>query len=146
MMRQSFLIILFMLTLKTMHAQTSATTQHTKDNMHKIVFQLTSEDTAAHKALLKQLNNLSTVAPDAKIEVVCHGPGLNLLVSEKTIVRDKIQKMKARGVEFVACEFAMNERNIGKDKMIPEAGYVKYGIIEIVTKQEQGWTYIKSGF
>jgi intracellular sulfur oxidation DsrE/DsrF family protein len=32
------------------------------------------------------------------------------------------------------------------EKIIPEAGFVKAGIIEIVTKQEQGWSYIKSGF
>lgn len=117
-----------------------------KKTVHKIIFQLTTEDTLAHKALMKQLNNITTVAPDTKIEVVCHGPGLNILIHDKTTVQDKILLMRKKGIEFVACEFSMSERNVTKDKIIPEAGFVKAGIIEIVTKQEQGWSYIKSGF
>ncbi|MCK9403652.1 MAG: DsrE family protein [Chitinophagaceae bacterium] len=113
---------------------------------HKIIFQITTEDSLAQKALVKQLNNILTLAPDAKLEVVCHGPGLSMLVTAKTIVQDKIAQMKKKGVEFVACEFSMSERNVTKDKIIPEAGFVKGGIIEIVTKQEEGWSYIKSGF
>lgn len=114
--------------------------------VHRIVFQITSDDSLAQKALMKQLNNVLTLAPDAKLEVVCHGPGLTMLVTAKTPVQDKITSLKMRGVEFVACEFSMRERNVTKDDMIPEAGYVKGGIIEIVTKQEEGWSYIKSGF
>ncbi len=118
----------------------------TEKQQHKIVFQLSTDDTLAHKALMKQLNNITTVAPGTKIEVVCHGPGLSMLVTGKTIVQEKIQQMKMKSVVFVACEFSMSERNIPKEKIIPEAGFVKAGIIEIVTKQEQGWSYIKSGF
>lgn len=117
-----------------------------KKNIHKIIFQISTEDTLAQKALMKQLNNILSLAPDTKIKVVCHGPGLNMLVFGKTIVHDKIQKMKEKGVEFVACEFSMSERNVPKEKIISEAGFVKGGIIEIVTRQEEGWSYIKSGF
>lgn len=117
-----------------------------ENNQHKIIFQLTTDDSLAHKALMKQLNNITTVAPDTKIEVVCHGPGLNMLVLGKTTVQEKILQMKMKGVVFMACEFSMSERNVPKEKIIPEAGFVKAGIIEIVTKQEQGWSYIKSGF
>lgn len=54
--------------------------------------------------------------------------------------------MKKKGVEFVAGEFSMSERNVPKENIIAEAGFVKGGIIEIVTRQEEGWSYIKSGF
>ncbi len=117
-----------------------------ENNQHKIIFQLSIDDSLAHKALMKQLNNITTVAPGTKIEVVCHGPGLNMLVLGKTTVQEKILQMKMKDIEFVACEFSMSERNVPKEKIIPEAGFVKAGIIEIVTKQEQGWSYIKSGF
>lgn len=117
-----------------------------KNNVHKIIFQLTTNDTMAHKALMKQLNNITTVAPTTQIEIVCHGPGLEMLITEKSIVHQKIKQLSAIGVSFIACEFSMKERNVPQDKIIPEAGYVKAGIIEIVTKQEQGWSYIKSGF
>ena len=117
-----------------------------KNNVHKIIFQLTTNDTMAHKALMKQLNNITTVAPTTKIEIVCHGPGLEMLITEKSIVHQKIKQLSAIGVSFITCEFSMKERNVPQDKIIPEAGYVKAGIIEIVSKQEQGWSYIKSGF
>ena len=117
-----------------------------ENKQHKIIFQLSTDDSLAHKALMKQLNNIAITAPDTKIQVVCHGPGLSMLVLGKTTVQEKILQMKMKGIVFVACEFSMNERNIPKEKIIPEAGFVKAGIIEIVMKQEQGWSYIKSGF
>lgn len=54
--------------------------------------------------------------------------------------------MKFNLLVFVACEFSMSERNVPKEKIIPKADFVKAGIMETVTKQEQGWSYIKSGF
>ncbi|HMT28756.1 MAG TPA: DsrE family protein [Bacteroidia bacterium] len=113
---------------------------------HRIVFQLVSGDTLAHKQLMKQLNNILSVAPGTQMEVVCHGPGLEMLISDKTIVADKIKKLTQSGVVFNACEFSMKERNVEKSRILSEAGLVPAGIIEIVTRQEQGWSYIKSGF
>lgn len=112
---------------------------------HRIIFQLTSGDTTAHKQLIKQFNNILSVSPSTKIEVVCHGAGLDMLVSDKTIVEDKIKTLSEKGVEFNACEFSIKERKVDRSKIIKYAGYVPAGIIEIVTKQEQGWSYIKAG-
>ena len=113
---------------------------------HKIVFQLTTGDTLSHKALMKQLDNITTVSPETKVEVVCHGPGLNMLMTDKTIVHDKIIAMTKRGVVFVACEFSMTERNVTKDQIISESIYTKAGILYVVSKMEEGYSYIKSGF
>ena len=38
------------------------------------------------------------------------------------------------------------ERKISKESIIQEAGFVKSAVVEIILKQEQGWSYIKSGF
>ncbi len=112
---------------------------------HKIIFQLTSGDTTAHKQLMKQFNNILSVSPTTKIEVVCHGAGLDMLVTDKTIVADKIKALKEKGIVFNACEFSIKERKVDRNKIITEATYVSAGIIEIVSKQEQGWSYIKAG-
>jgi len=122
-----------------------AATTETKKN-HEIIFQFSTSDTLAQKALMKQLNNILNESPNTKIEVVCHGPGLVMLVKNKTTVYNSLQQMHRRGVWFVACEFSMSERNVTKEEIITEAGFVKGGIIEIVDKQEKGWSYIKSGF
>ncbi|MDP2176160.1 MAG: DsrE family protein [Bacteroidota bacterium] len=117
-----------------------------KSTEHKIVFQLSNNDTMAHKALMKQLGNITSVAPNTKIEVVCHGPGLDMLVVDKSTVNQKVSYFAERGIAFLACEFSMSERKVEKEKITKDASFVKAGIIEIVSKQEQGWSYIKSGF
>ena len=113
---------------------------------HKIIFQLSSGDTLAHKALMKQLSNINSVSPDSRMEVLCHGPGLDMLVVAKSTVKSKIAEMKEKGIVFTACEFSMKERNVNKNQMMTEAAYVKAGIIHVVERQEQGWNYIKAGF
>ncbi|MCS6934546.1 MAG: DsrE family protein [Chitinophagales bacterium] len=112
----------------------------------KIIFQLTTADTQAHKALMKQLGNITSVEPATKIEVVCHGPGLDMLRKDKSTVADKIQEFTAKGIVFYACEFSMKERNVSAEQILPSAEFVKAGIVHIVRKQREGWSYIKSGF
>ncbi len=117
-----------------------------KPKPHRIIFQLVSGDTLSHKALMKQLQNITSVAPSTKIEVVCHGPGLNMLTSDKSVVSNQLQTMLGKGIAFYACEFSMQERKVDKAQILPGIGYVKAGIIAVVERQEQGWSYIKAGF
>jgi intracellular sulfur oxidation DsrE/DsrF family protein len=137
----SVVIALVMLSM-SVYSQTKADNQKPE---HKIIFQLTSGDTTAHKQLMKQFSNILSVSPTTKIEVVCHGAGLDMLVSGKTIVEDKIKVLAERGVAFNACEFSIKERKVDRSKIISVSGFVPAGIVEIVSKQEQGWSYIKAG-
>jgi intracellular sulfur oxidation DsrE/DsrF family protein len=114
-------------------------------NEHRIVFQLTSGDTLVHKQLMKQLSNISSVSPTTKIEVVCHGAGLDLITEGKTIVKDKVQTHAAKGIQFNACEFSLKERKVERSLILEGMGFVPAGIIEIVKRQEEGWSYIKAG-
>ncbi len=120
-------------------------TAYSQEKAHRIVFQLNTEDTVVHKQLMKQFGNILSVSPSTQIEVVCHGAGISMLLTGKTVVASKIKSFKEKGVIFYACEFSMKEKNIEKSAMLPSAEYVPAGIIEIVSKQEQGWSYIKSG-
>lgn len=130
---------------KSKKKETKETVAEVKQEPRKIVMQLATADTTAHKMLMKQLKNILSVAPDTKIEVVCHGPGLSMLVSEKTIVAKQIQEAAEKGVDFVACRFSMKERNVTEEQLIKQARIVEAGIIEIVDKQNLGWAYIKAG-
>lgn len=113
---------------------------------HRIIMQLTSGDTLVQKGLMRQLKNMKEAAPSMKLEVVCHGPGMDLLLSDRSIVQPKITEFAGKGVVFLACENTIKERNLDRTKVIAEAGYVKAGIIHIVERQEDGWSYIKAGF
>lgn len=115
---------------------------------HKIIMQLTSSDPEVHKGLMNQLTNLSTGWKDSvAIEIVCHGPGKQLLVHEKSTQKESVLKFHGKNnIRFVACENTMIAKNITKEQIIPGMDYVLMGIAEIVRKQEQGWSYIKAGF
>jgi len=113
---------------------------------HRIVMQLTSGDTLVHKNLMKQFRNMKEAAPTMELEVVCHGPGMDMLMSDRSVVQEKLKEFSAKGIVFLACENTITERKLDRAKVLPEAGYVKAGIIHIVERQEDGWSYIKAGF
>lgn len=114
---------------------------------HRIVMQLSSNDTMSWKGLMNNLRNLKEGWGNAlTVEVIAHGPGIELLMKSKTTQLQNIQKMKALGITFYACENTMKEKKIEKGQIIDESEFVKMGIGHIVERQEQGWSYIKAGF
>jgi len=138
-------IILIILSISFNASSVSAqeSQNETAYNNLKIVFQLTSGDTILHQTLMNQLKNYFTVAPDLKVEVVCHGGGLSMLVKNSCVVQKEIKSYIDKGVNFVACEFAMKKRKITKDQLIDGASTVTSGVLEIAKKQQEGWSYIK---
>ncbi len=120
--------------------------QKERTEPRQILFQLTTSDTLAHKALMKQVNNILSVAPDSKIEIVCHGPGIGMLQTKKTVVAPKVEEFKKKGVVFTVCEFSLKERQVSREEILPQAQYVPAGIIHIVDQENSGWTYVKAGF
>lgn len=116
-------------------------------SQHRIVMQLSSNDTLVWKGLMNNLKHLKAGWGDSVvIEVVAHGPGLDFLTKGKTTQQEKITHFKHMGIAFIACENTMMERKIPKESIIAEAAFVRMGIGEIVRKQEEGWSYIKAGF
>jgi intracellular sulfur oxidation DsrE/DsrF family protein len=113
---------------------------------YRVIFQLVSGDTLAHKALIRQLNNLMSVDPKIKLEVVCHGPGLDILHLDKSLFQPAIAEIMEKGVVFNACEFSMKERKVSREKLLAGVSTVPAGIYHIVKRQSEGWYYIKAGF
>lgn len=136
---KQMLLLLALLAGPVMHAQDQA-------RQHRIVMQLTSGDTLVHKNLMKQFRNMLEASPTAKIEVVCHGPGMDMLMSDRSVVGARVKEFASKGVAFMACDNTIRERQLDPAKVLPEAGHVKAGIIHIVERQEDGWSYIKAGF
>lgn len=112
---------------------------------HKIVIQLTSNDTVVQKSVIKQLNNILRAAPNTKIEVVCHNNGLTFLQTATTKQADKIRELSARGVDFVACENTMRDRKVKREDLLGVCRIVPAGVVEIMLKQEKKWAYLKAG-
>ncbi len=113
---------------------------------HKIVFEITGADTAGHRTVLRQINNVLRDVPGTRIELVCHGAAIFMLVKDKTVLSDVMQELKDKqSVSFAACNNSMKKNNIDKSQLVGVANVVPNGVMEVVAKEEDGWSYIKAG-
>lgn len=135
-------LISFLLISPSMMAQSSTGTHAPV----RIVFQLTSGDTLVHKGLMKQLRNIYKAEPSAQVEVVCHGPGIDMLISQRSLVADQVVGFLADGVVFDVCQNTMTDKNIRPDMLIQGVQIVPAGVIHVAKRQAEGWSYIKAGF
>ena len=112
---------------------------------YKVVFDLTSKDTMDHKAVIRWINEISKSTPDAKLEVVFYGQSLDMVVKNKSVVADDVTKFAAtKNISFKVCGIAMKNHNISQAELLPGVEIVPDGIYEIITKQKEGWGYIKA--
>jgi intracellular sulfur oxidation DsrE/DsrF family protein len=120
-------------------------TVNAQEREHKIVFQLTTSDTTVYRSLTRQLNNVLVHWPKAKLEVVIYAKGIGFVRKDQSVYEAEIAELKKRGVTFAVCENTMKQQKLTKDQVLNSVIYVPVGIAEIVTKQEEGWSYIKVG-
>lgn len=112
---------------------------------YKVVFDLTSNDTINHKAVIRWLNEISKSNPDAKMEVVFYGQSLDMVEKNKSVVAADVTKFAAgKNISFKVCDVAMKSHNVDKADLLPGVEIVPDGIYGIITKQKEGWGYIKA--
>jgi len=113
---------------------------------HKIVFDMAGSDTADHTAVIRQVNNILKNSPQTKVEVVFHGKAVYALVKDKTTVQAKIDDLvNNKHVVIAACNNSLKRLNLTKDDLISSAIVVPVAMLELMDKQEKGWSYIKAG-
>jgi intracellular sulfur oxidation DsrE/DsrF family protein len=112
---------------------------------HRVVMQFSDSDSLSQASVTGQVKNIRAVWPDAKIEVVCHGPGLDLLVATKTKAAAAVEEWIKKGVVFAACQNTMQRRKVKPEDLLPTAAMVPSAMIELISKQEEGWAYVKGG-
>jgi intracellular sulfur oxidation DsrE/DsrF family protein len=111
---------------------------------YRVVFDLTSKDSIDQKNVMRWVNEISKANPNAKLEVVLYGQALDLVVKDKSPAEAMITNLESnKNVSFKVCEIAMKAHNIDKAQLIPGVGTVPDGIYEIISKQREGWGYIK---
>ncbi|TXK45835.1 hypothetical protein FVR03_11625 [Pontibacter qinzhouensis] len=135
------LFVAFLAPLSYAQAKYPEETEQT--TQHKIIYDLKVADTTMHAGLMRQLNNIKRGWPEAQIEVVVHGNAINLLVNSNSTQANAIKELQAIGVVFAACENTMKRFKVEKNQLLPNVPTVPMGIGEIVTRQEEGWSYIK---
>lgn len=137
-----FTLLIISLTYQVLIAQGSDVVDLKK---HKVVIQFSDSDSLSQASVTGQVKNIRTAWPNAEIELVCHGPGLDLLITAKSKACKAVADWNAQGVTFAACNNTMRRRNIKKEDLLPSAQVVPSAMIELVLKQEKGWAYVKGG-
>jgi len=122
-------------------------TASAQNNHQKIVFDFVKADTADFRTMVTQIKNVLKEDPNTSIEVVCYGPGLMMLVSEKTNVSKEMEELqKSPNVIFAACTNTMRRLKVEKSQLVPFATIVPVAMLELSKRQQEGWSYIKAGF
>jgi intracellular sulfur oxidation DsrE/DsrF family protein len=113
---------------------------------YRVVFDLTSRDTADYSTLIRWIREITVSDKDARIEVVLYGGSLDMVVKQRSTVADAVSKLlENKNVQFDVCAQAMRNHHIEQEELISGVGTVPDGIYEIISKQRQGWGYIKAG-
>ncbi|MHB1515749.1 MAG: DsrE family protein [Acidiferrobacteraceae bacterium] len=111
---------------------------------HKLVMSISNPDKGRQQLVLNNtVNVLKAFGMDnIRVEIVAFGPGLKMLLKHNRHAKE-IQALKTEGVEFAACHNTMMKMHITKSELNPAATVVPGGIVELVRREEQGWSYVK---
>jgi hypothetical protein len=111
---------------------------------YNVVFDITTADTATHQRVIRWINYIISSYPDAKIEVVLYGKSLPMVENEFSSVTNDVKKLSAgKNVVFAVCEHSMQVFNVDKSMLLPGVKTVPDAIYELISKQADGYGYIK---
>jgi intracellular sulfur oxidation DsrE/DsrF family protein len=133
-------------------AASSSRHQAAARKQHRVVIQVSENDPRIMNLALNNAENLRTFYEQAgeavRIEIVAYGPGLNMVRSDTSPVRDRLAALvgKPQPVTLSGCDNTLGRQSKQEGKeisLVSEARLVPTGIGRIVQLQEQGWTYIR---
>ncbi len=111
---------------------------------YRVVFDMTSKDTTNQQTLVRELALIRQANPNAKMEVVVYSQGLPIVVKDGSAQQPAVMNLlNDKDIRFKVCAMTMKRNNVDKSQLIPGVEVVPDGIYEIITKQQEGWGYIK---
>jgi len=120
---------------------------------HRISIQVDQNDPDVMNLALNNAKNVFEYydgkGETISIEIVAYGPGLHMLRTDTSPVKDRIKEMAAQfssRIKFDACNNTKQgmEKREGKPvPIIPEATIVPSGVVQLMELQEQGWSYVR---
>lgn len=110
----------------------------------KIVFDVTTADEATHKSAMRHVKMMAEAYPNSEFELVMYSKAMNMALADKSVVADDMEELaKKENVSFKICAGTMNRNKVKEEQLVKGVDVVPDGIVEIVTKQAEGWGYIK---
>lgn len=111
---------------------------------YKVVFDLTSKDTVDHKLAIHWATEVLKAEPTAQVEIVLYGQSLAMIQKDRSVVADALTKLTTnKNASVKVCRVAMKAHNVDVNQLVPGVQTVADGIYEVISKQREGWGYIK---
>ncbi|MGZ5135528.1 MAG: DsrE family protein [Flavitalea sp.] len=113
---------------------------------YKVVFDLSSRDTINQQTLIRELQFIQSASPNAKLVVVLYGHGMDLAIKGRTNLEQALRPLiEDPDITFRVCAYTLKRNNVDRAQLLEGVEVVPDGIYEIITKQKNGWGYIKVG-
>jgi uncharacterized protein len=117
---------------------------HAQQTDYKVVFDMSSRDTVSQQAVIREVELIKKYNPAARLEVVIYGQAMNLVTKDQSKHAEAIGRLLAdSNISFKVCAFTMKRYNVDESQLVPGVKVVPDGIYEIISKQREGWGYIK---
>ncbi|NNF24283.1 MAG: hypothetical protein HKN63_05675 [Rhodobacteraceae bacterium] len=119
---------------------------------HYVAVHVNQNDPAVMNMALNNVANINAFyesqGDEVVVEVVAYGPGLNMLIPDKSPVADRISVMSLEldNLSFAACgntHRKMSEKAGSNIALMDEASVVPSGVVRLIELQEQGYAYVR---
>jgi intracellular sulfur oxidation DsrE/DsrF family protein len=125
----------------------------------KTVFDVTQGSPQTANIVFWAVNNVNndqsvrSLSDPPQVAVVFHGPAVKMISTDRNGFKDSdkealdkfantIREMKAEGVKFEVCDYALKVMGVDPSTVIPEVDHVPNGFISIAGYQAQGYSVI----
>lgn len=119
---------------------------------HKVAIQVSENDKGQMNLALNNAKNIidfyKSKGQTVAIEIVTYGPGLHMLRSDTSPVKDRISPMALENpnLKFIACANTQANQSKAEGKqvtLISEATLMPSGVVRLMELQSQGYAYIR---
>ena len=112
--------------------------------MTHAVIQVSDNDPAKWNLALNNAQNMQQALGKDKIqiEIVAYGPGLAMLKADSKVA-PRLNAALDSNVQLSACATTMKKMKLTKADLAGGVGVVPGGVIEIMKRQSEGWSYIR---
>ena len=110
----------------------------------RVVIQVSDADPGKWNLALNNAKNIQTDlgAANVDVEIITYGPGIDMLKHDSA-VGGRVGEATKAGVKVIACENTMRGQKLTKADMLNGISYVPAGVVELMSRQQQGWAYIR---
>ena len=139
-----FILILLSLCIISSAETEFAEPKPSMDHQREILFSIKSSDNEEINHVLSTANNvLKLYGPEnVEMRIVAYYKGIKALLKKNKKIASRVRTLMMYDVEFVACGNTMRTKHIKKEDLIDGSEVVTAGVVEIIERIKDGWTYV----